>query len=99
MTKRPFVTNIFQKSNRRENINKYIDKFANTLYSKNSGTHNNPITIKCEDMLEMLEDQYLFAIAQERIKQNNAKTISFDDVIAKHGFTKMELEETEVEFD
>ena len=54
---------------------------------------------KYQEMLEMLEDQYLFAIAEERIKHDNGNAISFDDVIAKHGFTKRELEETEVEFD
>jgi PHD/YefM family antitoxin component YafN of YafNO toxin-antitoxin module len=54
---------------------------------------------KYQEMLEMLEDRYLFAIAEERIRRDNGNAIPFDDVIAKHGFTKKELEETEVEFD
>ena len=54
---------------------------------------------KYQEMLEMLEDQYLLAIAEERIKHDNGNATSFDVVIEKHGFTKRELEETEVEFD
>ena len=54
---------------------------------------------KYQEMLEMLEDQYLLTVAEERIKYDSGNTISFDHIIAKHGFTKKELEETEVEFD
>ncbi|MDR2558148.1 MAG: type II toxin-antitoxin system Phd/YefM family antitoxin [Oscillospiraceae bacterium] len=52
-----------------------------------------------QEMLEMLEDQYLLALAEERVKRGNGRTYSFDDVIKSHGFTKEELEGTEVEID
>ena len=54
---------------------------------------------KYQEMLEALEDKYLSVLAEERVKRGNGKTYSFDEVIKNFGFTKEELEETEVEID
>jgi len=54
---------------------------------------------KYQEMIEMLEDQYLLALAEERVKYNKGKTVPFSEIIKGHGFTEEELEETEVEFD
>jgi len=52
-----------------------------------------------QEMLEMLEDQYLLALAEERVKRNNGKSVPLEEIIKEDGFTKEELEETEVEID
>jgi PHD/YefM family antitoxin component YafN of YafNO toxin-antitoxin module len=54
---------------------------------------------KYQEIMEMLEDMYLLALTEERIKNGSGKTIPFDEVIKKHGFTKEGLEKTEVEID
>ena len=53
---------------------------------------------KYQELLEMLEDQYLLALAEERMKRDSGKTYSFEEIIKEHGFTKQELEEIPMEY-
>ena len=44
---------------------------------------------------EILEDEYLLALALEREKNGSGKTYSFDEILKEHGITLQELEEME----
>ena len=54
---------------------------------------------KYQEMLEMLEDRYLLALAEERIKHGSGKTVHIDEVIEDLGLSREELENIEVEIE
>ena len=47
------------------------------------------------DIKEMLEDEYLLALAIEREKNDKGVRISFEDHLAKRGLTLKDIEEME----
>ena len=53
---------------------------------------------KYQEMLEMLEDQYLIALAQERMKRDSGVYTSFEDELKKSGVTMKELDEIPMEY-
>jgi PHD/YefM family antitoxin component YafN of YafNO toxin-antitoxin module len=46
-------------------------------------------------MVDMLEDQYLLALAEERLKNDDGHRISFEDLLAKDGLTLADLDAME----
>jgi len=46
-------------------------------------------------MNEMLDDMYLSALAEERLKNTSGKTYTFDEILAKDGLTRADLDEME----
>ena len=51
-----------------------------------------------QDMVEMIEDQYLLALAEERMKNDSGVYISFEDELKKSGTTIEELDEIPMEY-
>ena len=52
------------------------------------------------DIDEMLEEEYLLALAEERLKNSSGIVYSFDEILSEHGITREELdnmEEVEIE--
>jgi len=49
--------------------------------------------------VEQLEDEYLLAIAEERIKNDTGARYSLDDIIAELGIMQEEIDETEADFE
>jgi len=47
------------------------------------------------DIDEMLEDEYLLALAEERIKNDNGVRHSEEDIMRKYGITEEDLENAE----
>ena len=50
---------------------------------------------KYKEMIEMLDDQYLLALAEERLKNDTGVTYSFEEILAKDGLTIADLEAME----
>ncbi|MCL2754726.1 MAG: hypothetical protein FWD35_03280 [Oscillospiraceae bacterium] len=48
-----------------------------------------------EQMEEMLENQWLLALAEERLKNTSGKTYTFDEILAKDGLTRADLADME----
>ena len=47
---------------------------------------------KYKEMIEMLDDQYLLALAEERLKNDTGVTYSFEEILADNGLTIADLE-------
>jgi len=50
---------------------------------------------KFQEMVDMIEDQALLAIAEARLKYSSENTISFEDILAKDGLTLADLDAME----
>ena len=48
-----------------------------------------------QEIMDRLDDQYLLAVAEERIKNDNGVTHSFEDIFAKDGLTLADIEAME----
>ena len=53
---------------------------------------------KYQEMIEMIEDQYLFALAEERLKYDSAITYSAEDVYTKLEISSDYLDEIPMEY-
>ena len=47
------------------------------------------------EMLDIIDDQYLLAIAEERMKNDNGVTYSFEEILSKDGLTLADIEAME----
>ena len=45
-----------------------------------------------QEMVELIDDQYLLALAEERLKNDNGVTYSFDEVLAENGLTRADID-------
>ncbi len=53
-----------------------------------------------KELIELIEDQYLLALAEERIKNDTGETYTFEEVLAENGLTLADLDAIEdVEFE
>ena len=50
---------------------------------------------KFKEMSDMIDDRYLLALAEERMKNDTAATRSFEEVLAKDGLTLADIEAME----
>ena len=48
-----------------------------------------------KEMTDLIDDQYLIKLAEERLRTNNPSTHSFEEVLAKDGHTIMDIEAME----
>ena len=48
-----------------------------------------------QEMLDIIDDQYLLALAEERLKNDNGATYSFDEILADNGLTRTDIDEME----
>ena len=48
-----------------------------------------------QEMLDIIDDKYLLALAEERLKNDNGVTHSFEDVLADNGLTIADIESAE----
>jgi len=48
-----------------------------------------------KELTDILDDHYLLALAEERMKNNNAPTIPFEEILAEDGLTIADLEAME----
>ena len=48
-----------------------------------------------QEMLDVIDDQYLLAIAEERMKNDNGVTHSFEEILAMDGLTLADIEVAE----
>jgi len=48
-----------------------------------------------QEIMDMLDDQYLLTVAEERIKNDNGVTHSFEEILAKDGLTLADIEAME----
>ena len=48
-----------------------------------------------QEIMDLLDDQYLMAIAEERIKNDNGVTHSFEEILAMDGLTLANIEAAE----
>jgi PHD/YefM family antitoxin component YafN of YafNO toxin-antitoxin module len=48
-----------------------------------------------QEIMDLLDDQYLIAVAEERIKNNNCVTHSFEEILAMDGLTLADIEAAE----
>ena len=51
-----------------------------------------------KEMVDMIEDQYLLALAEERERNDTGKTYTFEEVLAKDGLTMADLEDIPMEY-
>jgi len=50
---------------------------------------------KYQEMTDMIDDQYLLALSEERLKNDNGATRSFEDILSKDGLTLADIEAME----
>ena len=48
-----------------------------------------------QEMLDIIDDQYLLALSKERMKNENGVTYSFDDILSMDGLTLDDIEKME----
>ena len=48
-----------------------------------------------QEIMDMLDDQYLLAVAEERLKNDNGVTYSFDEILADNGLTREDIDAME----
>ena len=48
-----------------------------------------------QEMLDIIDDQYLLAVSEERLKNNNVVTRSFEEILSKDGLTLADIEAME----
>lgn len=51
-----------------------------------------------QEMVEMIEDQYLIALAEERLRNDSGKTYTFEEVLMEDGLTKDDLADIPMEY-
>ena len=51
-----------------------------------------------QDMVEMIEDQYLLALAEERLKHDDGITYTQEELMEKDGITYADLESIPMEY-
>jgi len=51
-----------------------------------------------QEMMEMIEDHYLLALAEERLRSDTEKTYSFEEILAKSGRTSDDLKDIPMEY-
>ncbi|MCL2049664.1 MAG: hypothetical protein FWG87_13175 [Defluviitaleaceae bacterium] len=69
---------------------------TNNALHRNILTNAMPITPEWErEMADMLDDQYLLALANERERNSNGVTYSFEEVLAERGLTLADIDSME----
>jgi PHD/YefM family antitoxin component YafN of YafNO toxin-antitoxin module len=53
---------------------------------------------KYQEMVDMIEDQYLIALAAERMSNDTGATHSFDEILKRDGMTREELDKIPMEY-
>ena len=53
------------------------------------------VIISREEMLEMLDDIYLAALAEARMKNDSGNAVPFEEILTKNGITQQELDAME----
>ena len=48
-----------------------------------------------QEMLDIIDDQYLLALAEERLKSDSGVTYSFEEILAKDGLTIADIDAME----
>jgi PHD/YefM family antitoxin component YafN of YafNO toxin-antitoxin module len=48
-----------------------------------------------QEIIDMLDDQYLLAVVEERLKNDNGVTYSFEEILAKDGLTLADIDAME----
>jgi hypothetical protein len=48
-----------------------------------------------QEMLDIIDDQYLLALSEERMKKDRGITYSFDDILMDNGLTRSDLDAME----
>ena len=84
-----------------ENLIKQIEVFKSKRnYSNNSQAIIELIRAGLEYLDEREEDEYLLALAEERLKNGSGKTYSMNEIMKRHGITQEDLDNAEeVEFE
>ena len=84
-----------------------IEKFVETLITEEARQSEDGMKIVFENnepscvimtwdkYKEMMEDQYLIGIVEERLKNGSGKTISHEEMLERLGITQEELDEME----
>jgi len=74
----------------------HIDKYKQfKKYKSNSQSVAELVRAGLDYLKEQAEDEYLLALAEERLKNGSGKTYSFDEILAEHGITREELDSME----
>ena len=50
---------------------------------------------KYQEMIDIIDDQYLLSLAEERLKNDNGVTRSFEEILSKDGLTLADIEAME----
>jgi PHD/YefM family antitoxin component YafN of YafNO toxin-antitoxin module len=53
---------------------------------------------KYQEMVDMIEDQYLIALAMERMSNDTGAAYSFEEILEKDGMTREELDKIPMEY-
>ena len=48
-----------------------------------------------QEMLDIIDDQYLLAVSEERLRNDNGATRSFEEILSKDGLTLADIEAME----
>jgi len=68
----------------------------NAVYNQLKKQYPNiKITTRNASLAEQLEDEYLLALVQEREKNDNGISWSFEEILAEDGLTRADLEKME----
>ena len=86
----------------RGEANKIFDEVRESGY-KIVVKNNKPACVmltpeRYQEMVEMIEDQYLLALAEERMKNDTGKTYTFEEILAEDGLTMDDLEDVPMEY-
>ena len=65
---------------------------VNAAYSKLKKQYPKARMAKAKIDLEELEDERLLALAEERLKNDTGARISFDEILARDGLTRADLD-------
>ena len=87
-----------------EIMNSIIMNFDNTadinaIYNQLRKQYPKIKITKADIDIEALEDGYLLALAEERLRNDTGARISWEEVMAHHGITQEEIDETEADFE
>ena len=47
---------------------------------------------KYQELIDMIDDQYLLALSEERLKHDNGTTYSFEEILSEDGLTLADIE-------
>lgn len=86
----------------RGEANKIFDEVRESGY-KIVVKNNTPACVmltpeRYQELVDMVEDQYLLALAEERLKRDSGETISFEEILEKDGLTLEDLEDIPMEY-